>query len=216
MLACCVQVARVIEASRVYLDDTLYLHHVDGKAHSHLLLDTATLRGQQAAVYLKACSGSLAIESTQMERISSAGDGNCAYYTVCNGLNTINNKVCTVSCSYKYSKVCTYIYIYTALLAVTTCNDSISYTTTTAASAIIVNFIVVPQYFCRSQLVYAYICKYIYTYTYRYVLVGTVCCGRYRMFRWHVPHIHASIFNNAYNTTRRQFFINTNYCNSRN
>lgn len=109
LACCCLQVARAIEASRVYLDDTLYLHHVDGKAHCHLLLNPATLRGQQAAIYLKACPGSLAIESTQMARVSAAGDGNCAYYSVCNGLNTINNEVMCTAVVRTNTNACMYI-----------------------------------------------------------------------------------------------------------
>lgn len=86
-----------MEASERYLDDALYVKHVDGRAHAHFLLNSATLRGQQAAVYIKSCpSGSVVVESTEMTKVPSAGDGNCAFYSVCNGLNTIANKVCTV------------------------------------------------------------------------------------------------------------------------
>lgn len=100
LLACSLQAARAMEASKAYLDDPLYVNNVDGKPHAHLLLNPATLRGQQAAVYLKCCpSERLSIESTDMARVPSAGDGNCAYYSVCNGLSVISNKVCTVSCA---------------------------------------------------------------------------------------------------------------------
>ena len=103
-----------MEASEAYLDDALCRHHVDGKAHTHLLITPATLRGQQEAVYLQSCPPSLEMECVQVRRVTSAGDGNCAYYSVFNGLNYICGKVCTpatvvptISYRYQYQGVCT-------------------------------------------------------------------------------------------------------------
>lgn len=68
LLACCRQEAPVVEDSELCLDGTINRDYADGHPHNtRLLLNPATLRGQQAATYL--LSWSCALET----------DGKCAY-----------------------------------------------------------------------------------------------------------------------------------------